>query len=277
MNAAGRIGPVLSPRVAGLVLLALLGWAKDAAAYQCKHSEDSEYLTLHWSERRIEYAVEEGFEAPYPVVQAAFASWAVEPCTDLIFLPMGTVAPGAEVNVVGAIREGWQEAGYDPVAVAVTSTFYEPATGQLRRARITVNDEDYDFIDLTRECGGGEQVYDYGAVLTHEAGHFIGLDHTSVGAGDRNDPTMAPTVDPCDREKRTLAPDDVAGLCRIYPTGEPPQTCLSLPIQARYVSSQAFGCRTGAVPGPSWPGAVLLLLGISLLRSRTCGRVRERG
>lgn len=267
-------------RIGLLVGAALCGWVGSARAYQCKHSEDSEYITLHWADRRIEYAIESDFQAPVPVIQASFASWAVEPCTDVLFIPMGMVEPGTEVNRVGAIQEGWQAEGHDPTAIALTFTVYEPKSGELRRARIALNEEDYDFTDLATasECPGGQQVYDYGSVLTHEAGHFIGLDHTTVGQGDRNDPTMTPTVDPCEREKRTLAPDDIAGLCRIYPAGEPSQTCLSLPIQASYVSSQAFGCRaTGGLSEAGPPFGLFLVVVALLWRSRTCGRVRERG
>jgi hypothetical protein len=165
---------------------------------------------------------------------------------------------------------GWQDAGFDPVAVAVTSTFYEPSTGQLRRARITVNDEDYDFIDLTRECGrrrAGLRLR-RGVDPTRRA-HFIGLDHTSVGAGDKNDPTMAPTVDPCDREKRTLAPDDVAGLCRILSHGgaapDLPLPADPGPLRLQSGVWLSGERRSGAPLGLVW---CFLTLGIGLLRSR---------
>jgi hypothetical protein len=51
-------------------------------------------------------------------------------------------------------------------------------------------------------------------VLTHEAGHFLGLSHSID-----NSATMKPVYDPVrDGESfRSLAPDDVAGICAIYP------------------------------------------------------------
>ncbi len=71
--------------------------------------------------------------------------------------------------------------------------------------------------------------------VTHEVGHFVGLRHPcttdrnrepdlpSCGAGvpagavPFADRTMSPTTDVLETKKRHLSPDDLAGLCAIYP------------------------------------------------------------
>lgn len=65
-------------------------------------------------------------------------------------------------------------------------------------------------------CGAkgeaGCSMTDLQAVVTHEAGHMLGLDHVSSTAS-----VMYPTVGAV--AQRTLAQDDVAGVCDLYPLG----------------------------------------------------------
>ncbi len=103
--------------------------------------------------------------------------------------------------------------------------------------------------------------------LTHEVGHFVGLRHvcdaTGGGGSDADLPpcnpsyeqtTMYPLTAPGDVAKRTLDPDDVAGVCAIYPA-----------------SSSGGGCGCGAGGAP---GALAALLAVAALwpRRRSRGR-----
>lgn len=65
---------------------------------------------------------------------------------------------------------------------------------------------------------------DIGNTVTHEAGHMLGLDHVCVpGAAPPasvcppGGATMEPTAGAGDTDKRTLKPDDIDGVCSIYP------------------------------------------------------------
>ncbi|HEX7622738.1 MAG TPA: hypothetical protein VF400_04135, partial [Anaeromyxobacteraceae bacterium] len=65
---------------------------------------------------------------------------------------------------------------------------------------------------------------DIGNTVTHEAGHMLGLDHVCVpGAAAPSNAcpvggsAMEPTAGAGDTDKRTLKPDDIDGVCRIYP------------------------------------------------------------
>ncbi|HVG24303.1 MAG TPA: matrixin family metalloprotease, partial [Thermoanaerobaculia bacterium] len=56
----------------------------------------------------------------------------------------------------------------------------------------------------SREAGCSSE-YDIDGVMTHEAGHVIGLGHSSVAGA-----TMYPSVSACNTSPRSLAADDIA-------------------------------------------------------------------
>jgi hypothetical protein len=58
---------------------------------------------------------------------------------------------------------------------------------------------------------------DVANTLTHEAGHVVGLDHST----DMNS-VMYPTAKLGEISKRTLVQDDIDGVCAIYPKGSTP-------------------------------------------------------
>jgi uncharacterized protein (TIGR03382 family) len=111
---------------------------------------------------------------------------------------------------------------------------------------------------------------DLQATVTHEVGHFIGLRHVCDPGGGGPDAglprcntshdaiTMNPSTGVGDIEKRTLHPDDVAGVCAIYPTGR----------SSSPGSSSSGGCGTGGGGG----GALAALLAAAALARR-----RRRG
>jgi uncharacterized protein (TIGR03382 family) len=82
--------------------------------------------------------------------------------------------------------------------------------------------------------------------LTHEAGHFIGLAHDcGSDVGITCTPafasvTMYPNAPPGETQKRTLSPDDVAGVCDIYPAYEPGPLVAGTSLQPT-----RGGCGTG--------------------------------
>lgn len=123
----------------------------------------------------------------------------------------------------------------DWAVVALTSVLYDPATGRIMDADIEVNG--WDGGDAGGVMGNPPQhgwyftcypdtqpglcntygqdacaYMDLQNTVTHEAGHFVGLAHSPVSGA-----TMNATTSPGDTAKRALAPDDVAGVCAIYP------------------------------------------------------------
>lgn len=98
--------------------------------------------------------------------------------------------------------------------IAFVRSTIDLATGHTLDADLIFNDRDfYSSISspgLTPAPTGQSSV-DLQAVLTHEYGHYFGLDHTSVAGS-----TMVPFISN-DISQRTLELDDRAGLSVIYP------------------------------------------------------------
>lgn len=270
----GRIG--IKVAAALLVLLA----ARGAGAFVCKVSEDYSYVSLHWPSRLITYGVQSPGsklltnEVTLRAVDSAFREWSTPDCTDLHFAGRGMVEPGATgVNKVVFIGSSWPHARD---AVALTRTTYGTENGVIRSATIDVNEDVFILRDVSQGCPPRPPTYDLTAVLTHEVGHVIGLDHTQP-ENYRNhapsDPTMAPDVGTCEMDKRTIKPDDIAGLCLLYPRGQPSRSCDTLPAQATaYVSNTPFGCSAGPRPvrsdRPPWGLLVGFALLVAVRRSR---------
>lgn len=132
---------------------------------------------------------------------------------------------------------------------------------------------------------------DLQTAMTHEFGHFIGLAHTCFHVGvdsfpvpdddqgqpipDCPDPPATPDVPPAQSvmwfyvdpvlgiSKRALAPDDMRGICDIYPAAQDPHACtLNGP-------DDGCGCATGGGRGTWGVVPSLLALGVAAARARS--------
>lgn len=170
---------------------------------------------------------------------------------------------------------------HDPAAVALTTVFSRSRPGasddgEMLEADIEVNaagafqwgivpDGPFSGRDFAN-------IYDLTSALTHETGHFIGLDHTCVTPGARplvddrgigtfscgtvsateqslvEDATMYPFMNPADISLRTLTPDDARAACDIYPIASVPDD--------EWVG--AGGCSEAPGSPPRSPGQVLV-------------------
>lgn len=160
----------------------------------------------------------------------------------------------------GGIFGCFEDVGASRFIVALTSVVYDPDTGRIFDADIEMNGWDgagegtslspgtsgpaHGWYFTCVEPAGRPQCTQYGQddcfyldvrnTLTHEAGHFIGLAHpcdVSSCTPALEPLTMYPQTGPGDVEKSTLDPDDVAGLCAIYP------------------AEGGCGCGAGGAPG----------------------------
>jgi hypothetical protein len=135
---------------------------------------------------------------------------------------------------------------YAQEALAITSVFVDRSNGEIKDADIEVNALIFGWADLDITPSTIKQ--DLQNALTHEMGHLIGLDHTCYDASsglaapidnagkpvpDCNDAppdvaatTMFASATPGDTAKRTLAPDDIQGVCDIYPVADDPKRYL---------------------------------------------------
>jgi MYXO-CTERM domain-containing protein len=191
-------------------------------------------LPIAWPTACVSYAVHEdgspklGISAAQTgaVVDEAFNSWSSVTCAgaplSLATENKGNVTcnlpeynqKGGNANVWMYRDSAWDEAtpgasggSLDASALAVTTvTFHEP-TGQIYDADVELNSQYADFT-----LGDAAPDVDLLSIATHEAGHFLGLDHSEYPEA-----TMFFAYAPGDTGQRTLSPDDTAAICAIYP------------------------------------------------------------
>jgi hypothetical protein len=112
-------------------------------------------------------------------------------------------APNA--NIVMFRDQGWPYPD-ERFVIARTSITFDPNTGAIFDADIEINSFDNEF-----STDDTVVTTDLQAVLTHEVGHFIGLDHSLF-----ENATMQANYDLFNLGARTLSSDDIAGICSIY-------------------------------------------------------------
>ena len=281
---------------------------------------------LVWNNPCLSYAVDSRgsqwmeFAEVEAAVDASFAAWQAADCAgsppNLIFKgsPVPSTCRRAEFNTAGnvntvAFLNPWRDPcadpdspGYDSMALAVTIVWHNTTTGEILDADMMINDQQA----TTRNAGGPyancpeegclppdyARDADLSSIVTHEAGHFIGIGHS-----DLEDATMYAVADRTSVEKRTLAQDDVDAVCAIYPPGNLAETCNAVPLgglqlncettesgdpiacddpaSAPSSSGGCSACSTAQPVGDSWATLMLALLGLSVLRRRS-RRVGER-
>lgn len=122
-------------------------------------------------------------------------------------------------------------------------------TGQNSRFVLLLNDANYDFCDTS--CDG--TAFDLRTVVLHEAGHVLGLDHSSFSSA-----VMAAGRTPAEILRSPQA-DDIAGLCTVYPTG-------AVPDDDGGICSAGRTGRPGGLLLPLFLAAIALLLRRRMLR-----------
>ncbi len=114
---------------------------------------------------------------------------------------------GANQNVIVFRDDRWPH-GNTTNTLALTTVTFAPDTGEIFDADLEVNtfDQRVTLTDPVPSDG-----YDFSSIITHEAGHFLGLAHS----GDPR-ATMNASYTPGATAMRNLTADDVAGICSIY-------------------------------------------------------------
>ena len=152
-------------------------------------------------------------EAP-AAIDASFKAWRDPPDVRTEFLAMGcsieTRAQNDGINNIILVTRNWP---FDPSAIAITRNFYiagnSPRAGMILDSDILLNGVDYAFT-VSDEPGK----YDVQDIVTHEAGHFIGMGHQVIPVD--GEATMYAMADPNEYNKRTLHAEDLLGLRAAY-------------------------------------------------------------
>jgi hypothetical protein len=241
-------------------------------------------LPVYWEDLTIHY----GFDPSRPskdlsdedvreVFAEAFAVWRAAECTDgspgFEFVqdaePYDEPDPyhelGADnVNVV-TFRPAaeWTPAiDYPPEAFALTTAWMDEITGRMLGADMEINEARGPW----RRCpitGCPPGVTDLANVVTHEAGHVVGL-----GESYESDATMFHSSAQGDLDNRDLAADDIAGLCEAY-------SPLAQLEREKARRSTDKGCSVARIPSAPWAGFAWLSLAACALGRRAI-RARNR-
>jgi hypothetical protein len=190
-----------------------------------------DYHPLWWRTACVGYSLQENGtnQLPFAQIEAtaatSFASWASAPCgsstPSIAAQNLGPVACDVpQANQVGPNAHAiifhdteWPYA--DSInTLALTTVSYYTDTGEIWDADIEINScaSCSPPVLLSLDPAPNGAPYDLQSILTHEAGHFLGLAHPPVP-----DATMFWEYDPGSISKRTLSSDDIAGICTIYP------------------------------------------------------------
>ncbi|HET6147295.1 MAG TPA: matrixin family metalloprotease [Polyangia bacterium] len=183
-------------------------------------------IPLSWNDQCISFSVNVAgsmrlgldYDAARAIAEEAFSKWPAASCSDgapsIAFAHRSGLTcdrveynpSGPNANAIIFRDDTWT---HDASALALTTVAFNVRTGQILNADMEINtaSDELRLIDLP-------------FVITHEAGHFAGLDHSP-------DPSTVmyfrySGVPPTDVQ---LSDDDVAAICDAYPQGRAVPAC----------------------------------------------------
>ncbi|MBX3129590.1 MAG: matrixin family metalloprotease [Polyangiaceae bacterium] len=290
--------------------LLVTGTATSAAAFcrtttcgpgQCTPSADCDYCLeggkpLFWASRCVSFSVHQAgsplrgidFETARNTIAGSYARWMAVDCG-------GGNGPSLQVYDYGAVSCNRQEYNqrvgnsniwmfrddYWPYVgaastLALTTITFNVKTGEIFDADVEVNS-----LQNSITVGDTGVQADLDSIVTHEAGHFLGLSHSCD-----TDATMYASYKVGQIGLRTLEPDDVAGICALFPPGSE-RPCSSEPrhgFSSDCCSPRSLCDRTqkdssscgAAATGAEGQSSPWWLLGALGLAAASLGRRRRR-
>jgi matrixin len=204
-------------------------WPDFASYCAASFMPPAKVLPIWWGNACVSYDIHKSASSQIPyadaarIIDSAFAKWTGTAC------PIDSTNAGPvsiKASNLGAVdcdlvqynsdqgnqhvivfRNPWNHNDANNTLGLTTVTF-DADTGEIYDADMEINDS----VHLSAGDVVAPGADDFESIVTHEAGHFFGLAHS----GDPS-ATMFAHYTPGSTTMRRLTPDDVAGLCSIYP------------------------------------------------------------
>ena len=206
------------PTALVVVVAALIVGAHVPTAAACVPYTNDAGEPISWFEDALTYTLDP--DIPETLVAEdletmfveGFAPWMAMDCHSLEIEATPSAAcaledDGDHVNCISWVHkpELWPFASH---LVAVTLVHYHDPSARIVDVDMVFNGALYTW-SASFECT--DEAHDLLATVTHEAGHFVGLDHSTLPEATMNAVTF-----PGDCKKRTLAEDDIGCFCGTY-------------------------------------------------------------
>ncbi len=251
-------------------------------------------VPLYWPTRCLSFGVQQdgsskrhiSYDTFDAIVQIAFRQWLAVDCggrkhPSFSMWDMGDdygpiVCSQPEYNRTAPNASVWMLRDSDwphpspGSTLALTTLTFQAATGHILDADVEINSFG---VSLTTSDDAIE--VDLQSIVTHEAGHFLGLSHSIDQTA-----TMYGSYDASNRSARSLASDDAAGICAAYPPDRAAPSCEGPEPShgfSRYCGGGvgAAGCAVVRAPSAQPRPGLLVALGLVWASLRVC-RARAR-
>jgi len=220
------------------VCLLLLSFASPSAAYSTQFADDGETLRLQWKTGTIPIAFSTSLTKSNPyirldsdiegAIQRSLESW--EKAANVKFQvswtdkqtisPTGKSGDNVSLVTIAQTPENLLLFGNDADTVSARTRIFFNRKGYITEADIALNPYEQFSTD------GSFGTFDFEATLTHEIGHLLGLDHSSVtGATMHEHQGKNGVYNLTAYSSRTLAEDDLAGIRALYGAGSREENC----------------------------------------------------
>jgi len=176
----------------------------------------------------------------------------------------------SNANLILFRDDSWPYSGAGKT-LATTSVSFYGETAQIYDADLEVNATKPLLVDTSFQKGFIPGSHDLLSILTHEAGHFLGIDHSRVDGS-----IMQISLSPGE-VRRTLGEDDISAICAIYPPDDTSRVCDQAPrggFSAQCALDPAYGgacsvhSSSGSPRAHSWVALASVIAMLGLRRRR---------